>query len=681
MNFDDFEEVEPLTSEIPDTIEELLEEWEKADEVKEAKKAKAEAEAEAAAIVRERDEMSDELSDIAKQIQALQRKENALKNKIFNLRGRTNRAAEVIRRADQVVSVAKSNYEKSLEQAQKLSVLDAEVKDLHWYKGFKNEAGTLFKVKKHQILGGQFIGLYNRVILADEMGTGKTLTLIGAMDYAKAKRVLVVTPADVASNFVNEIKMWAPHRNVINMKGLSRAERRNYMSMLSFMTDFVIVTNYESWRRDIKFIDELIEQRLDMVICDEAHVMKNLKSNAYSEVQRLVHATNACPECGAAKDPDKGTSVYKCAKCEFSNDPWASGSYVESRPVSDFRSVKTVVPATGTPILNSPEDLFSLLNLIEPETFNNLYDYLYNYAERDLYTNKWTFKSGGAESLLKRLGSKFLRRTMVDIGIDLPEQTPIKHSLTFEDYKLQEDVYRSVTEYGEFLLNTPDEFGEPRKITVSAMIALITRQRQATVWPAGIEIKDPDTHELLLSVGEDVQESVKIDKAMELIEQYWTEDKRIVVFSQFATGLAELEKRLSQTPIRAVRLDGSTPDNVKNEIKTNFDRAKAETPKWDVVLANYKTGGVGLNLTACQHMIILDQEWNPGKEDQALARILRIGQTEKTFVHILEVEGTVDVWMRALIEDKRGMISGFNSDQKSLQDMWLSEFGKATKKK
>ena len=60
-------------------------------------------------------------------------------------------------------------------------------------------------------------------------------------------------------------------------------------------------------------------------------------------------------------------------------------------------------------------------------------------------------------------------------------------------------------------------------------------------------------------------------------------------------------------------------------------------------------------------MIILDSEWNGGKADQAYGRIDRMGQTEETIVHVLEIEGTIDAWMSALVEDKRAMVEGFTS--------------------
>jgi SNF2 family DNA or RNA helicase len=140
---------------------------------------------------------------------------------------------------------------------------------------------------------------------------------------------------------------------------------------------------------------------------------------------------------------------------------------------------------------------------------------------------------------------------------------------------------------------------------------------------------------------------------------------RVVVFSQFKGPLIELEERLNRAGISAVRFDGDTPEKRKEEVRFDFDRSRCNAEgyekKWQVVLANYKTGGVGLNFTDATQMVILDSEWNGGKEDQAFGRIDRMGQTEETTVHMLNIDGTIDSWMRDLVTSKREMVEGFET--------------------
>jgi SNF2 family DNA or RNA helicase len=150
---------------------------------------------------------------------------------------------------------------------------------------------------------------------------------------------------------------------------------------------------------------------------------------------------------------------------------------------------------------------------------------------------------------------------------------------------------------------------------------------------------------------------------------------RVVVFSQFKGPLKELESRCNSAGISCVRFDGDTPQNIRDEAKMDFDRKYAEaegyTPKWQVMLANYRTGGVGLNFTAATETIILDKEWSPGKQDQAYGRTDRLGQTEHTNVHVLRIPRTIDVWMDQLNDEKAKMIDGFNSATEDLSKRLL----------
>jgi SNF2 family DNA or RNA helicase len=120
-----------------------------------------------------------------------------------------------------------------------------------------------------------------------------------------------------------------------------------------------------------------------------------------------------------------------------------------------------------------------------------------------------------------------------------------------------------------------------------------------------------------------------------------------------------VENRLREAGIRVVRFDGDTPKALRERVRKNFYRAQNERPEWDVVLANYKTGGSGLNLTAATVTHVLDHEWNPGKRDQGYGRTFRIGQTEPTEVYDYRAPRTVDTWMSNLMRYKERLVGEF----------------------
>src|SRR5690606_4653764 len=143
--------------------------------------------------------------------------------------------------------------------------------------------------------------------------------------------------------------------------------------------------------------------------------------------------------------------------------------------------------------------------------------------------------------------------------------------------------------------------------------------------------------EVIFSVGAEVRESAKIDSVPTKVYELHATGRRQIVFSQFTTAIDEMYERLDAQGIKVAKLTGKTSKRLREQIKTNFNRAKGEDPKWDVVLCNYKTGGTGLNLTAATVTHILDEEWNPGRRDQSYRRTDRIGQEEETDVFVYRV--------------------------------------------
>lgn len=540
------------------------------------------------------------------------------------------------------------------------------------------------RILQHQRDGAYIIATNMRTILGDKRGAGKTLTSIAAWDMAQSQRVLVIVPDDVVSNFVNEIHYWAPHRNVMQLGKMPPAQRQFAISMMRSMESFTAVVNYSAWRKDKSLIEDIISLQFDTVVMDEAHTMKNTGTSAYKGCREIVLAENACPKCGAKPEMkatvDGWDSVLTCNTCGWDTND-------RSYEFLDRCSVKMVVPMSGTVILNKPQDLFALLSLVDPINFAELKDFLRVYCQQNFYTGKWEFKSGGLESLQKKLTGKYIARE----GVKTPGQTVYTHDIELnpEEYPLQHKVITQLSKHAQILMDSG------KKMTVLATIALITRKRQANVWPAGIQLKDEEGN-VVFNVGEEVQESIKLDKCISkyrndegeydgLLPEFTEQgDKqlgaRVVVFSQFKGPLAELERRLKNAGISCVRFDGDTPQHIRDQAKIDFDRKYCDTEeyqsendgyKWQVMLANYKTGGVGLNFTAATETIILDREWNPGKEDQAFGRTDRLGQTEHTNVHVLRIPNTIDVWMDGLIDEKADLIAGFNSVTESLSDRLL----------
>jgi SNF2 family DNA or RNA helicase len=470
----------------------------------------------------------------------------------------------------------------------------------------------------HQWEGASTLALHESGLLADEMGLGKTLSAIMYLDMVKAKRVLVITPNDTNSNFTLELAMWAKHRFVWSLAGADKAGRSTFMEYIiepraKEDKDICLAINYEQLYTDEDYFQRLLDLEFDTIIIDEAHSFKNKSGILFGQLKRLRN------------------------------------------------KAKRVLPMTGTFILNSPLDIWPALHLVDNAAFPTEGQFKDHYCEWDYYTNKWVFRSGGEKSMLIRLGGRIVKRNMAEAGIVLPTQHFHEIDIEFPQYGYedQKNIMRQLADHSQIILDSD------RKISIVEQIALITRQRQCAVWPAGITIKDPVTEEVLFSVGEDVQESIKMDWVESKLKELRNGGKRIAVFSQFKTALAELERRLIEDGFRVVRYDGDTDKETKAKVKRDFDRRHVEITgewEWDIVLCNFKTGGVGLNFTHATDMIMLDENWNPGTNQQAYARINRIGQDKETDVWIPRLTGSIDGWMKALNDMKRDIIAGFDSE-------------------
>lgn len=521
-----------------------------------------------------------------------------------------------------------------------------------WYTG----------IMEHQWEGILFGTVAKRWLLADEPGLGKTRQAIGWLDMVQAKKVIMIVPVEVCDQFAGETAELAPHREIVRLYGQNPKTRHKNLDYLLTLDEGTAILNYELFRRDKEALAKLMEWQADTLVVDEAHNMKSTKSANYKYIKTLAMVDNKCPKCqgrmrGLTERQGTRRVNIPCPACGWTKGDSLRRTFKEKlNEELASKSIKNVLLATGTPILNDPGELYPLLNIINPVLFPNQHKFnnTFTYVMPSIQRRVWL--PNGAENLRKYIASSYLARKKEDAGIILPPQNvhTILVDLDKDEYPLQWRTVQQLTRAAQIILDNG------QRMTVMDLIALTTRKRQANVWPGGITLKDTEG-EVIFSVGDEVQESAKMDKLIEILIREHEAGRRQVVFSQFKTALAELEHRINKLGIRVTRLDGDTPVSQREEIRTNFYRAKGEDVKWDVLLANYKTGGVGLNLTSATVTHILDEEWNPGKRDQAYNRTNRMGQTEEMDVYRYIIPRTIDITMANLIHRKERMIDSFEN--------------------
>lgn len=450
--------------------------------------------------------------------------------------------------------------------------------------------------------------LPERALLGDKRGLGKTLSALMWRRFQGSKKTLICLRKEVASDFIKEIGIREPGLFVYSMLGANSESRKMAAMLLKSQTEFVVVTNIESWRRSIEqTTEDILRIEYDAIILDEAHHIKN---SATGTAQGFFKLAAAIPK---------------------------------------------VLELTGTPIKNRPQEMYSLLHALYPDSFERENKFLFDYCTQ-IAQNRWVFSPTGLKSLVAKISHFYVARSPEDIGRQVPPPQMIEYKLDFEAHLEQKQAYRDMTERSLAIL------GNGKAVPIVSQLAVMTRQAQVVSWPAGInfEIKD-EWGEVTEIVKFDIHESVKMDWAEDLIKELVEEGERIVLFSRFKPAIYELRKRLELQGLSVAVITGDEKAKGNTErVFNDFDLKTApEKPIYDVLLATYQTVGESANLNAASHMVLYDRFWNPGNEDQAVGRIDRINSVQRATVHIPLVENTIDDYMTQLIDTKRSIVADF----------------------
>ena len=245
-----------------------------------------------------------------------------------------------------------------------------------------------------------------------------------------------------------------------------------------------------------------------------------------------------------------------------------------------------------------------------------------------------------AERLRERIRPFILRRRKQEVATELPPRTEVvlRCILSHDERRVynaiqaatRQDVVQRLAEGGSVL---------------EALEALL-RLRQAACHTG-------------LIPGQEAPTSAKVDLLLETLEQIIADGHKALVFSQWTALLDRVEPHLRSANMAFVRLDGSTRDRAG---VVNQFQDEAGPP---LMLLSLRAGGTGLNLTAADHIFLLDPWWNPAVEDQAADRAHRIGQTRPVLVTRLVAQDTVEERILALQQHKRLLADSVldNADQ------------------
>jgi superfamily II DNA or RNA helicase len=293
-----------------------------------------------------------------------------------------------------------------------------------------------------------------------------------------------------------------------------------------------------------------------------------------------------------------------------------------ARAAFDLRG-KFRVALSGTPVENRLEELWSAMHFANPGLLGGASDFQERYSGPIAAGNP-----EAAARLRARIRPFVLRRTKAEVIPELPSRTDmVLHIELDEDERNVYDAVRVATKQA-----VADRMAQGGGV-LAALEALL-RLRQAACHPA-------------LVPGQQATSSSKVERLLEALEESVAEGHKALVFSQWTSLLDLVEPVLRQAAIAFTRLDGSTPD--RGAVVRDFQDDGGPP----VMLVSLKAGGTGLNLTAADHVFMLDPWWNPAVEDQAASRAHRIGQDRPVMVHRMVAKDTVEERILALQERKR----------------------------
>lgn len=453
-------------------------------------------------------------------------------------------------------------------------------------------------------------------IMADEMGLGKTLqcltlmwTLLkqGPRGKKTINKCIVVCPSSLVRNWANEIDKWLGKGSLNSLaidgksnKGTSIGDSIEKWADAqgNAIVSPVLIISYETLRRNIERLNNC---EVGLVLADEGHRLKNGDSLTFNSLNSL--------------------------NCE-----------------------RRVI-LSGTPIQNDLSEYFSLLNFANPGLLGNRAEFRKNYeihilrGRDSLATDKEKEKGDEKLKQLTELVQKFIIRRTNDI---LSKYLPVKYEYV---------VFCGLSEMQQKLYN--------HFITSPDIKKLLKGENSQPLKAIGL-LKKLCNHPNLLTLPEDIEgsenlipEDYKDDRnsmgrnreiqtwhsgKFQMLERFLYKinretDDKIVVISNYTQTLDLVEKLCRQHKFGSLRLDGTMNINKRQKLVDKFNNPDG---KEFVFLLSSKAGGCGINLIGANRLILMDPDWNPASDQQALARVWRDGQKKNCFIYRFISTGTIE---------------------------------------
>lgn len=484
-------------------------------------------------------------------------------------------------------------------------------------------------------------------IVGDEMGLGKTIQIIAflaGLHYSKkiTKPVIVVAPATVMKQWVNEFHTWWPpfrvsilHTSGSGMIDVGRESREE--------DELISAAPRSIGKKPLTKAQKSAKKIVDRVV-QEGHILVTTYSGLQSYAELLIPIDweyAVLDEGHKIRNPNTAITIY----CK------------------ELRTANRII-LSGTPMQNNLVELWSLFDFVFPMRLGTLVNFRQQFEfpiRQGGYANASNLQVQTAmqcaETLKETISPYLLQRFKADVASDLPKKS--EQVLFCKLTKFQRDTY-------ENFLASDD------------LKAIMNGKRQVLY---GVDIlrkicNHPDLQDhKLLSVKTSYNygsgaKSGKMQVVKALLELWKEQGNKTLLFAQHRIMLDILEKFIrSLGGFKYRRMDGTTPIHTRQGLVDEFNNS----PSAHVFLLTTKVGGLGINLTGANRVIIYDPDWNPSTDVQARERAWRLGQKREVMIYRLMTAGTIEekIYHRQLF--KQFLINKILRDPKQRQTFQMKD--------
>jgi len=433
------------------------------------------------------------------------------------------------------------------------------------------------------------------VLIADQMGLGKTIQAIGIINAdANVRRVLIICPASLRLNWQREAEKWLVRAMTVGVVD----------TKAGWVDSDVVVINYDILHR---FRSEIDAVQWDLLVVDECHYCKNSRAK---RTQMVLGKWD--------RDPAKRIEPIQARRRVF---------------------------LTGTPITNRPIEIWPVAHALDPVTFNSMMGFAKRYC--GAYQGRYGWDFSGAtnlDELQEKLRSSIMvRRLKADVLTELPAKRRQVIEVPANGAAEQVRAEREAWDRHESEIDRLRAEVELAKASASEDEYQKAVDRLCEGQAAAFGEMATLRHDTAMA---------KVPSVLAHLLDAVDASGKVVVFAHHKDVVRAIEEGLSQDGIRSVKLVGDTS---MVERQAAVDAFQGD-PNVRVFIGSITAAGVGITLTASSHVVFAELDWVPGNLTQAEDRCHRIGQRESVLVQHLVFDGSLDARMAKILVRKQEII-------------------------